>query len=325
MPLLLTQSDLRPLAGDDDALDEVIDAVEALVLRSHAGDRGESIFAGLELPNGDELASHFVACASGLASLRIFPRQFHGTRRNAWVGIQISGSTGEIESLIALDDLNVLRTSVPAAVGVRHLAPPGAATLAILGSGAQARSHARTLARVMPNLEVVKVWSPTKEHREEFASEIAERLGLRVTATDTINAAIDEADVLTAAGHYAAGQPAIPDPTTVRPGALFVSMTGSGLNLLPLGARIAVPTAQRPESVAHGFSSGFLRQGPQPTPPHALELADVILGKVPARQSPSETLVFELAAPYLWDLPILEWIRNWATSRGLGSNLDFSD
>jgi len=325
MPLLLTRSDLRPLAASDQALDQAIDAVEASVVSSHVGDPGESVFAGLALANGDELATNFVASAQGPACLRIFPNRFDGARRNAWVGIQVDGSSGEIDSLIALDDLNVLRTSVPAAVGVRHLAPPGASTLAILGSGTQAHSHARTFARVMPNLKSIQVWSPTAEHRERFAADIAEHTGLEVLACETAEAAVDRADVITAAGRLAGGQPALSDPKSVRSGALFVSMTASGLNLLGLGARMVVPTAERPELIAHGFSSGFLRQAPPPPPPQALQLADVILRNAPPRTSDTETLVYELAGPYLWDIPIFGWIRQWADLRGLGQQINFSD
>ncbi|OZM78953.1 hypothetical protein [Pseudonocardia sp. MH-G8] len=323
MPLLLTRSDLRPLANSDDALDGAIDAVEASLLSSHAGDRGETTFTGLTLPNGDELASQFAASAEG-ANLRIFPRTFEGTRRNAWVGMEISGTTGGIESLIALDDLNNLRTSVPAAVGVRHLAREGATTLAILGSGAMAHSHARTIARVMPSLETVRVWSPTPQHREVFAKEIAQRLDLDATAADTIEAAVEAADVITAAGRYRPGQPALPDPTAVRAGTLLVSMTGSGMNLLEGGARLVVPTFQRPELISSGFSSGFLEQGSPAAPANALQLAEVILGNVPELGSGSTTLVYELGAPYLWDMPIFGWIREWARTRGAGSRIDFS-
>jgi alanine dehydrogenase len=197
--------------------------------------------------------------------------------------------------------------------------------LAILGSGVHARSHARTIARVMLRLTAMRVFSPTKAHREAFANELAGRVSAGVTVADTPEAAVDGADVITAAGRYMPGRPAVPDPTAVRPGALFVSVSASGLNLLPHGARLAVPTRKRPELVAYGFSSGFLPGGPPPAPPDALELAEVIAGTVPARQSPSETVVFELAAAYQWDVPILAWIREWAVTRGLGTTFDFSD
>jgi alanine dehydrogenase len=324
MPLLLSRTDLSPLAEDDEALDDVIDAVQESLLRSHAGDRGETTFTGIALRNGDELASQLAASSSSGASMRLFPRIVRGARRNAWLGIRIDAA-GEIESVIALDELNELRTSVPAAVGVRHLAPKGATTLAVLGSGAQARSHARTFARVMPSLEAVRVWSPTKAHREAFAHDMAARLQVRATAEDTAGAAVDGADVITAAGRTVPGQPAVPNPTAVRPGALFVSMTAAGMNLLPLGARLVVPTSQRPQLVAHGFSSGFLREGPPPAPPTAMELAEIILDDQRVRRSPTETMVYELAAPYLWDLPILAWITDWAKRHGVGTDFAFSD
>ncbi|WP_158542999.1 hypothetical protein [Phytoactinopolyspora halophila] len=324
MPLLLSRSDLSPLAADDEALDDVIDAVQESLLRSHAGDRGESVFAGVGLSNGDELTSQLGASSDG-ASVRLFPRIVRGVRRNAWLGIQIDGAAGEVESMIALDDLNELRTSVPAAVGVRYLAPEHATTLTVLGSGAQAASHLRTFVRVMPGLETVRVWSPTKAHRDAFADDMSERLQVGVTAMDTVETAVDGADVITAAGRTTPGESAVPDPTVVRAGTLFVSVTAAGLNLLPLGARLAVPTTQRPELVAHGFASGFLRDGPPPAPPDALELAEVIRNRHSARRSPAETVVYELAAPYLWDLPILTWITDWAKRHGAGTTFDFSD
>ncbi|MFC9219397.1 hypothetical protein ACFT8W_01020 [Streptomyces hygroscopicus] len=326
MPLLLSRSDLSPLAADDDALDSTIDAVEASTIQCHSGDRAQTVFTGLDLANGDELAAQLVSLASGPASLRVFPNRVKGERPDAWLGIQLDGTTGAVDSMIALDDFNVLRTSVPAAVGVRHLAPPDATTLTVLGSGPQARSHARTIRRVMPGLEHLKVWSPSQESRTAFGADLRARLGgeVRVSVAATLDEAVAGADVITAAGRYSHGEPAVPDPGSVRPGALLVSMTGAGGNLLERGARLAVPTARRPELVAFGFASGFIGDPPPPAPADALELADVITGEVPARASRTDTIVFELAAPYPWDVPILAWIRAWADKQGVGTAFSFS-
>ncbi|MFI2238389.1 hypothetical protein [Streptomyces chrestomyceticus] len=326
MPLLLSRSDLSRLAADDDELDGAMDAVEKSATQCASGDRAQTVFAGLDLAGGDELAAQFVSLASGPATLRLFPNRVKGERPNAWLGMQLDGSTGAVDSLIALDDFNVLRTSVPAAVGVRHLAPAGAATLTVLGSGAQARSHVRTIRRVMPGLKHLKLWSPSHESRTAFGTELRAQLGdgVRVSVADTIDEAVTGADVITAAGRYSPGEAAVPDPGCVRPGALVVSMTGAGGNLLAHGARLAVPTARRPELVAFGFASGFIGKTPPPAPAGALELTDVITGKAPARNSDTETIVFELAAPYQWDVPILAWIRAWADERGLGTAFDFS-
>ncbi|MCQ8832175.1 hypothetical protein [Streptomyces malaysiensis] len=326
MPLLLSRSDLSRLATNDDELDSAIDAVESSVTQCQAGDRAQTVFAGLDLANGDELAAQLVSLASGPATLRVFPNRVKEARPNASLGVQLDGTTGAVDSMIALDDFNVLRTSVPAAVGVRHLAPADAATLTVLGSGVQARSHVRTIRRVMPGLRHLKVWSPTRESRTAFGASLRTRLGddVHVSVAASIDEAVAGADVITAAGRYSLGESAVPDPEAVRPGALLISMTGAGGNLLKRGARLAVPTTRRPELVAFGFASGFIGDAPPPVPADALQLADVITGKVPARGSHTDTIVFELAMPYQWDVPILAWIRAWADEQRLGTAFNFS-
>jgi thiomorpholine-carboxylate dehydrogenase len=55
------------------------------------------------------------------------------------------------------------------------LAPKDAKVLAILGSGVQARSHFEAL-RLVRNFEEIRVWSQTKAHAENFASETGARV-----------------------------------------------------------------------------------------------------------------------------------------------------
>lgn len=320
----LSEADLRPLLADDPALDRAVDAVEASILRAHNGEPGKVVYAGLTLANGDELATFFGALPSGPATLRIFPRSSTGPRTSPRLGMLIDGRSGELLSVLSLGgELNAYRTAVPAAVAVRHLAREDATALAVLGSGLQARAHVRSYARTLPRLETIRVWSPTAANRQRFAAALGSdafaRRGTRITAVDTAQEAVSGADVIAAAGRYQAGNPALPDPGFLAPGALFVSMTHSGGNVLSAGGRLVVPTSIRPELVATGFSSGFFRDGPPRIEGAALQLADVIAGRRPARDRPDDILVFELAAPYLWDVPILEWVHRWAAEAGVGS------
>lgn len=164
MPLLLSRSDLSRLATNDDELDSAIDAVETSVTQCHSGDHN----------------------------------RVKEARPNASLGVQLDGTTGAVDSLIALDDFNALRTSVPAAVGVRHLAPADAATLTVLGSGVQARSHVRTIRRVMPGLRHLRVWSPTRESRTAFGAGLRTQLGDNVPILAWIRAWADKQRVGTA-------------------------------------------------------------------------------------------------------------------------------
>jgi ornithine cyclodeaminase/alanine dehydrogenase-like protein (mu-crystallin family) len=67
-----------------------------------------------------------------------------------------------------------IRTAAVSAAATKLLAPADAKILAILGSGVQARSHVEAL-RLVRQFEEVRVWSPTREHAEQFAKEIGAR------------------------------------------------------------------------------------------------------------------------------------------------------
>lgn len=325
MTLMLSQDDIRPLLDEDTALDAAIDSVASSLELSHGGEKGEVVFAGLGLAGGDEVATYFTARPSGPASLRIFPNMATDDRPDAWLGLRIDGDSSAVTAMIALDDANVFRTAIPAAVGVKYLSSKGATTLAVLGSGNQARAHLRSISRVMPELQTVKVWSPTPANRKNFCDAFADSMPFDVVPTESAESAVSGADVITAAGRYEHTQVALDSPTWVKPGALFVSMTfGAGLNLVGAGATSVVPTSQRPDVVALGFSSGFM-SGPRPAPSAPpRELGDIIAASMSARDSDDQTLVFQLAAPYLWDVPIFDWIIDWARSNDIGTDFAFS-
>ncbi len=77
-------------------------------------------------------------------------------------------------SLIALMDgryITEARTAAVSAVSARHLAAADASSLAIIGTGVQARSHLEALALVRP-LTDVRVWSPRARSRDQFVADM---------------------------------------------------------------------------------------------------------------------------------------------------------
>jgi thiomorpholine-carboxylate dehydrogenase len=83
----------------------------------------------------------------------------------------MAADTGE--PLVAMDGrlITELRTAAVSAVATRLLAKPNARILTILGSGVQARAHARALRLVRP-FEEIRVWSRNTEHAKRCAEEI---------------------------------------------------------------------------------------------------------------------------------------------------------
>jgi len=78
-----------------------------------------------------------------------------------------------------------MRTAAVSSAATKLLAPPDAKVLAILGSGVQAHSHVEAL-RLVRNFEEIRVWSPTREHAEQFAKEIG---GTAMSGEDAVRGA----------------------------------------------------------------------------------------------------------------------------------------
>jgi thiomorpholine-carboxylate dehydrogenase len=81
-----------------------------------------------------------------------------------------------------------MRTAAVSAAATKLLVSSDARILAILGSGVQARSHVEAF-RLARNFEEIRIWSPTREHAEQFAKEIGAK---SMSAED----AVRDADVV---------------------------------------------------------------------------------------------------------------------------------
>ena len=100
--------------------------------------------------------------------------------RRPYFILLFDGDNGDLLAVIAGRDLNVWRTSAPAGVASRYLAPKGADSLGIIGSGRQAHGQLLAIRRALPQLKKVKVFSRTKENRDAFAKKMSAWLDINV-------------------------------------------------------------------------------------------------------------------------------------------------
>jgi len=91
--------------------------------------------------------------------------------------------------------LQHLRVAADSAIGADLMAREDCRTLGLLGSGGMARSHVEALLEVR-RIERMKVFSPTREHRERFAMEMADGHGIECAACDEPRAVYEGADIL---------------------------------------------------------------------------------------------------------------------------------
>jgi alanine dehydrogenase len=87
------------------------------------------------------------------------------------------------------------RTAAVSAVSVQWLAREDAASLAIIGSGVQARSHLEAISRVR-DIREVRVWSRKRAHVERLISDMSPHIEARLVASDSARAAVEDAEIV---------------------------------------------------------------------------------------------------------------------------------
>jgi ornithine cyclodeaminase/alanine dehydrogenase-like protein (mu-crystallin family) len=116
---------------------------------------------------------------------------------NALVTV-LDAQTGEPVAVLDGAPVTTIRTSAASAVAASVLARPGSRTLAVLGSGVQAKAHVAALSRVLRPADI-RIWSPSAEHRTALAGSVAGAAGAAgpaVRAAELAEEAVRGADVI---------------------------------------------------------------------------------------------------------------------------------
>jgi alanine dehydrogenase len=104
---------------------------------------------------------------------------------------------GELVAIIHDGWLQHLRVAADSAIGTAIMAREDSAVLGMLGSGGMARAHVEAIVAVR-RVKTLRVYSPTRENRERFAREMAERHGLHAEALPDAREVYRGADILAA-------------------------------------------------------------------------------------------------------------------------------
>ncbi len=97
--------------------------------------------------------------------------------------------TGKPLARIEANHLGQIRTGAASGVATKYLAKPEASTVAVIGSGFQARTQLEAV-RAVRNITDARVWSRSPEKRQAFAADMNAR------AVDTAEEAVVGADII---------------------------------------------------------------------------------------------------------------------------------
>ena len=121
----------------------------------------------------------------------------HAVRPGTYCGLILLISTRNAEPLAFINDgvLQHMRVAGGAAIGAKHLSRTNARVVGMLGSGGMARAYLEAFSCVRP-IQRCLVYSPNRRHREQYAREMTERLGIDVVAVSSAREAVAGCDIL---------------------------------------------------------------------------------------------------------------------------------
>jgi ornithine cyclodeaminase/alanine dehydrogenase-like protein (mu-crystallin family) len=200
--LLLSRREVEELLD----LDALIDALADAMVDLSAGRASVPARIGALVEEQDGLLAAmpgYTPSAAALASklVTLFPNNA-GTAvptHQALIAV-FNPDNGRPEALLDGTAITAIRTGAGSALATRLLARAEAATLALLGTGVQARSHARAVTRVR-GFEELRVAGRDPAKVDALAEELADELDVTVSATMSYEEACEGADVVCATTH----------------------------------------------------------------------------------------------------------------------------
>jgi alanine dehydrogenase len=319
MPLWLSESDVRAVLAPA----ELIPAIEfALAAFSSGGvvqpvrtafEIGERCFFAL-MPAFDR--DHAILGAK-LVSV-VPPNAARGLHTHLAAISLFDPETGELAAVMDGRYITEVRTAAASAVSVRHLARRDAATLAILGSGVQARSHLAAL-KLVRDFTSIRAWSPTAEHLRRFVAETGPPMRAARSAEDAVRGA----DVVVVATN------------SVTP-VLEAPWAGPGTHVIAIGAcrpsqaEVDPALVARARLVVDSRAAALQESGDILQPIRAglfgedhvrAELGEVVCGQKPGRQDREEVTLFKSLGLAIEDLVAADLAWRRARQKGLGTTV----
>ncbi|MCA6091405.1 ornithine cyclodeaminase family protein [Streptomyces sp. SCA3-4] len=233
--------------------------------------------------------------------------------------------TGEPTALLDGTAITAARTAACSALSARLLARENSTVLAVLGTGAQARSHAHAISRVRP-IRQIRVAGRDPAKAAALAGELSEALEADVRAAPTYAAALDGADIAAATTHCL--EPVIRRPW-LTPG---VHVTSVGYN--PDGREIddatvaqALVCVESRQAALAPFPAGSndllipIRDGLITADHVHAELGELISGTKPGRTSPGQITLYKSVGVAVQDAAAAALVVAAARERTVGEDI----
>jgi ornithine cyclodeaminase/alanine dehydrogenase len=248
------------------------------------------------------------------------------TRTAAYLIPLFDQRSAELVALLDGHSVTGYRTAAASALAADLLAVPGSLTVAVIGSGFEARNHVRALAAVR-DISAVRVYSPRPGSRARFAEDLAD-LPQPVTPLDSAEAAVAGASLVLCAARSRDETPTLRG-TWLSPGVTVVSIGST----LPEQREVDTDVIDRADLMVADVVDEVLADtgdliaaraaGLEPAG-KTCSLADLVSGRHPGRTDAAEVVLYKSVGSAVQDLAVAGMCADAAERLGLGFHLPIS-
>ena len=247
------------------------------------------------------------------------PAKYHLPRANAVI---ILNDPDTLMPVAIMDGtiVSAMRTGAATGVAAKYLARPGARRIGLVGAGVQGRTQLMALKCALPKAEQVLVFDLDAAKTAAFARQMRQELSLEVRPVESAEAACLGADVFVTATMstfpYVKAE-------WYMPGAFHseISFWDTPPEVLGHLDRIVADDYYQVEH--HGVDvcyravrDGFI------TRDRVTDLADIVAGKVPGRQSDAQKILFNPIGMGINDVAEAYRVYRQAAAKGIGQKLN---
>jgi ornithine cyclodeaminase len=234
-------------------------------------------------------------------------------------------ATGVPAAIIDATAITEMRTGAVTAVGGERLARRDSRVLGHIGARGTAYWNVRLLARVLPELEEVRVHSRRPESRSAFARRLSKELPVAVRAVDSWEECVRGADVVVEASRLVSPEPLLATEW-IEPGTLIVpygTVSAVGLDLLDVIDKVVVDDWAQAGVGPLGALRAHVDSGRLTEATLHAELGEVVCGARPGRERADETILFWHRGLSTTDIALGEALLRKAAAAGTGLRLAY--
>jgi alanine dehydrogenase len=313
-PLYLTEADVRATLTMADAL-RLLDGAARALADGRADNRPRQ---RAHTPNA--VIQNLTAAYGAHLGHKTYTVAYKGRGAHFWY--TLFADSGEMLALIEADALGQIRTGAASGLATKALARADARTLAVIGTGWQARSQLEAVCTARP-IERVRAYGRDGERLRAFCDEMSAKVGVPVEPAASGRAAVDGADVICTMTSSATP---VLEGAWLRDGA-HVNAAGSNranaqeidVDAVRRAAVVAV------EDVAQAkVESGDLRAANETAGwswDQVTRLSDIVAGHALGRTGDEQITLFESLGIGLWDIAVAIHVHDACVAQGRGTRL----